>query len=311
MNAAAGDFLLPVDKPEGPTSHDVVTAARRALRTRKVGHTGTLDPFASGLLLLCVGRATRLAEYVSGLDKCYEAVARLGTTTDTLDRCGEVVAESSAWGDLREADIEAALSAFRGDIDQIPPQYSAKKVGGEAMHRKARRGERVELSPVRITVHEARLAWVDLPHVGLAVRCSSGTYIRGVARDLGEALGVGAHLSALRRTAVGRFRVQDALVLDALDREGAVEAALIEPADAVGHLPAVEIDENAVGALRDGRRIPVGTGAASDPLTARAGGAPNEATRVPVLVAVTRQRELLAIAELEAGMLKPLKVFAA
>jgi tRNA pseudouridine55 synthase len=169
----------------------------------------------------------------------------------------------------------------------------------------------VELSPVRVTVHEARLAWVDLPLVGLAVRCSSGTYVRGLARDLGEALGVGAHLSALRRTAVGRFRVRDALPLDALDHEGAVEAVLIEPADAVGHFPAVEIAESAVGALRDGRRIPVGTGAASDPHTVHAGRAPNEASRVPLLVAVTRQRELLAIAELEAGMLKPRKVFAA
>ena len=136
------DGVLPVDKPEGPTSHDIVTLARRSLGERRIGHTGTLDPFASGLLLLCIGRATRLAEFLTGLDKSYEAVAKLGVATDTEDRLGSVVSESADWRDLSRAQIEAGLAGFLGDTEQVPPQFSAKKVGGEAVHaRMHTRGE--------------------------------------------------------------------------------------------------------------------------------------------------------------------------
>ena len=299
MNASAGDFLLPVDKPEGPTSHDLVVAARRALGTRRIGHTGTLDPFASGLMILCVGRATRLAEYLSGLDKTYEAVARLGIATDTLDREGEVVRESDAWKDVTRTDIEAALAAMCGEVSQMPPQFSAKKVGGESMHRKARRGESVELARVGVTVHAVDVVSIEIPHVRFNVHCSSGTYIRAMARDLGDALGVGAHLTALRRTGVGRFGVDEAIDAGALGESAAVAAALIEPVDALTHLSAVEIDEAGARRLANGQRIRWDE---MKPGTA-IGGNPR------VLVSVVRGRDLLAIAEVEAGVLKPRKVF--
>jgi len=167
------DFVVPIDKPEGPTSHDIVGAVRRALGTRRVGHTGTLDPFASGLLLMCIGRATRLAEYLSDLDKSYEAVARLGVTTDTLDLKGEVVCERSGWVDLDIDRVTAAVMGFQGTLDQVPPQFSAKKVDGEAMHRRARRGERVELPPCKVTVHEIVLLSMDSTTVRLSPITSS------------------------------------------------------------------------------------------------------------------------------------------
>jgi tRNA pseudouridine55 synthase len=223
------DFVLPVDKPEGPTSHDVVAAARKALSERRIGHTGTLDPFASGLLLLCVGRATRLAEYFSGLDKEYEAEARLGIATDTLDRDGNVVAVSERWSEVTEEGLEAALGALRGDIEQVPPQFSAKKVEGERAYKSARDGRRVELPPVPVTVRELTLTGVDLPFVRFRVRCSSGTYVRALARDLGAGLGVGAHLTALRRTAVGPRSVEGALRLDDLGDSALVAGAAVRP----------------------------------------------------------------------------------
>ena len=180
--------------------------ARRALDTRRVGHTGTLDPFASGLLLLCLGPATRLAEYLLGLDKEYLATARLGVTTDTLDREGDAVETASGWETLSSDEVRAALDELTGSISQTPPAFSAKKVKGEAAHRLARRGEAPELEPVTVTIHELELLDLDLPRVRFRVRCSSGTYVRAIARDVGEALGVGAHLTELRRTGIGTRR---------------------------------------------------------------------------------------------------------
>lgn len=309
MNPDAGDFVLPVDKAEGPTSHDVVASARRALGSRRVGHTGTLDPFASGLLLLCVGRATRLAEYLSGLDKSYVAEARLGVETDTLDRDGHVVAESDAWRDLGAADVEAALASLVGEIRQVPPQFSAKKVEGEAMHRKARRGERVELPPVNVTVHAIELESIALPDVRFRVRCSTGTYVRALARDLGAGLGTGAHLTALRRTEVGRFHVDDAVAVDHLEDEKAVRRALISPLDAMRHLALFEVDAEAAGRIRHGQRIRVEGDGDQETAHARAlDGGPS--VTEPALVAVSHGGNLLAIASIEKGVLKPRKVFA-
>jgi tRNA pseudouridine55 synthase len=285
------DFVLPVDKPEGPTSHDVVRAVRRSLGQRRVGHTGTLDPFASGLLLVCVGRATRLAEYLSGLDKTYEAVARLGETTDTLDREGRVAERREGWVALGRARIEEALDTLRGGLQQVPPAFSAKKVGGEAAHYKARRGEQVELAPVSVTVHALELTSLHLPLVGLRVRCSSGTYVRALARDLGEALGVGAHLVALRRTAIGTFGVESAIGLDDLDDHGVVRAAAIEPLDALAHLPTYTADAAEADRLQHGRALEVD-------------GAPQG------MVAVAHAGALLAIGESEGGVLRSCKVFA-
>jgi tRNA pseudouridine55 synthase len=302
VRAEEGDYVLPVDKPAGPTSHDVVAAARRALGTRRVGHTGTLDPFASGLLLLCVGRATRLAEYLSGLDKRYEATARLGVETDTLDHDGEVVREAELAGLAPEAVLDA-LAGFAGAQDQVPPQYSAKKVAGEAMHRRARRGEQVELEPVRVTVYSVEALEVTLPEVRFAVHCSSGTYIRAIARDLGRALGVGAHLTALRRTAIGRFSVEDAVAVDQLDDTEGVAAARIAPIDAVGHLREIAVGEEEADRLRHGQRLRVEAPATD-------GTEDAAASRSPERVAVAHAGTLLAIGDLDDGVLRPRKVFA-
>lgn len=284
------DFVLPVDKPEGPTSHDVVQAVRRSVGVRRAGHTGTLDPFASGLLLVCVGKATRLAEYLTGLDKTYEAVARLGQTTDTLDREGRLVEERSGWAALDEAHVEEVLARFRGTLEQVPPAYSAKKIGGEAAHRKARRGETVELASASVTVHELDLTSCDLPLLGLRVRCSSGTYVRSLARDIGDALGVGAHLVSLRRTAIGRFGVSGALSLEQLADEGAVSRVAIDPLEAIAHLPRVAAGVEEAARLTHGQAVPA---------EGRGEG----------LVVVSHEGELLAIGECADGMLRPRKVF--
>lgn len=295
MTAAAAEaaFVLPVDKPEGPTSHDVVAEARRGLGTRRVGHTGTLDPFASGLLLLCVGRATRLAEYLSGFDKSYEATARLGQRTDTLDLQGEVLEESNGWDRLDAAGIAAALAAFQGELDQIPPQFSAKKVEGVAMHRRARRGERVELAACRVKVHSIELVSVDLPHVSFRMNCSSGTYVRSIARDLGDELGVGAHLTALRRTSVGSFSVSEAIAIDALSDPEAVRRHAIDPLAALGHLPAIEVDAQAARRLVLGQTLV------------------HEDREASGTVRVAYAGALLAVGEVTEGVLRPKKVFAA
>jgi tRNA pseudouridine55 synthase len=285
------DFVLPVDKPEGPTSHDVVAQARKALGIRKIGHTGTLDPFASGLLILCVGRATRLAEYLSGLDKTYEATAKLGITTDTLDRDGEVLEDREGWRELAEPAVAEALSTFQGEIEQVPPQFSAKKVDGVAMHRRARRGEQVRLEPCVVTVHSIELLAMELPEIRFRVRCSSGTYLRSIDRDLGEELGVGAHLTALRRITIGAFGVDGAIGVEQLADTAAVDGVRIDPLAALGHLPAVEVGEEEAGRLAHGQRLRLDE------------AAPNG------LVAVANAGALLAVAEIDDGLLSPRKVF--
>lgn len=291
MTAAGPDGILPVDKPVGPTSHDVVARVRRALGTRKVGHTGTLDPFASGLMLVCVGRSTRLSEFLTGMDKRYLATARLGVRTDTLDDRGEVVEESDAWRALDRATVEAALEALRGPIDQVPPQYSAKKVDGEAMHRRARRGEHVELAPRPVTVHELEIESFEAPELRFRCMCSSGTYIRAIARDLGDALEVGAHLTDLRRTSVGPFEVAGALTLDDLEDAARVAGAWIDPLDALAHLPRVDVDEAGVRALGYGQRVDVPDAAEAE------------------LVAVAADGVLVAVGRVADGTLAPRKVF--
>ena len=289
----AADFVLPVDKPEGPTSHDVVGEARRGLAERRIGHTGTLDPFASGLLVLCVGRATRLAEYLTGLDKSYEATARLGVATDTHDREGRVTFRSEAWRSLSEPRLTDAVASLEGKIRQVPPQYSAKKVEGVAMHRRARGGETVELPPCDVTIHAIEIVEIDLPDVRFRVSCSSGTYVRALARDIGEALGVGAHLTELRRTRVGHFRVEGALATTDLSDRAVVARRAVDPVTALAHLPAVAVDEEAARRLAHGQRLRLAAGAPSG------------------LVAVTTDGALLAIADVVDGLARPRKVFAA
>lgn len=284
--------VIPIDKPEGPTSHDVVARTRRALGTRRVGHTGTLDPFASGLLLVCVGNATRLAEYLTALRKRYVATLRLGVATDTDDHTGEPISESEAWRELPDAEIRAALAQQVGERLQLPPRYSAKKVAGERMYAAARRGEEVERAAVPVTIHSIRVLRVDLPEVEFEVDCGSGTYIRAIARDAGEALGVGAHLTRLRRTRVGDFSVEDALPLDALGEAAAVDAAILSPARAVGHLASVEVDEAGVRAIGYGQGVPA---------------PPDAPTGVPVALLSGPDR-LVAIGERVGGRIQPRKV---
>lgn len=286
--------ILPVDKPEGPTSHDVVAAARRALRLRRIGHTGTLDPFASGLLLLCLGPSTRLAEYLTALPKSYLARMRLGEATDTDDRTGEVTASSDAWRAIAEAEVRAALEAQTGTLRQLPPRFSAKKVAGERMYAAARRGEELERAPVEVTVHRLEMLRFAPPEVEFEVDCSSGTYIRAIARDAGEALGVFAHLSELRRTRVGERGVQGALTLAQLEDPAAVRAALLTPAEAVAHLPRLVIDPGIAQRVGHGGRFP----------------APDGVPEGRPIALLSERRELIAIAERVGVDVLPRKVLA-
>ncbi len=216
MNEAG---LVVVDKPPGMTSHDVVGRCRRIFATRKVGHAGTLDPMATGVLVVGIERATKILGLLTATDKSYAATIRLGQTTSTEDADGEVLQTVSAAA-VADADIEAAVAALRGDISQIPSAVSAVKVGGKRAYQLAREGQTVELAarPVRIGRFEVRdvRRSADLVDVDVEVDCSSGTYIRALARDVGAALGVGGHLTALRRTRVGLFGLDEARTLDAL-----------------------------------------------------------------------------------------------
>ncbi|MFE9653620.1 tRNA pseudouridine(55) synthase TruB [Micromonospora sp. NPDC006431] len=216
------DGLIVVDKPGGMTSHDVVARIRRLARTRRVGHGGTLDPMATGVLVIGVGRATRLLTYVIGAAKSYTATIRLGQATITDDAEGEVVATTPA-GAVADDAIRAALAAQTGEIDQVPSAVSAIKINGQRAYKRVREGEIVELPARRVTISRLDVLAVrrdvpDVVDVDVDVTCSSGTYIRAIARDAGAALGVGGHLTALRRTAVGGFTLAEAATLDALEQ---------------------------------------------------------------------------------------------
>ena len=209
------DGVLVIDKPEGPTSHDVVAKARRALGEKRVGHTGTLDPLATGVLPLVFGRATRLVRFLIASDKEYEATILFGVTTDTLDVTGE---ETSRSGGAPSLDaLVAALRAFEGEQRQVPPAYSAKKVGGRRAYDLARRDEPVELAPVPVRVSRLALLEAGNDRCRISLTCSAGFYVRSLVRDLGERVGTGACLEALRRTRSGEFTIDEAIPLDALD----------------------------------------------------------------------------------------------
>ena len=207
--------ILNVDKPPGMTSHDVVDEVRRMVGQRKVGHAGTLDPMATGVLLVCLGKATRVAEFLMQGRKRYRATVVLGTTTDTYDAEGEVVSGGGKI-DFSQAEIEAALARFVGQIEQVPPMYSAVKQGGQPLYKLARQGKTVERSPRAVEIEAIDLLDWTPPALSIEVACSPGTYIRSLAHDLGEALGSGAHLAALVRLSSGRFALEDATSLDRL-----------------------------------------------------------------------------------------------
>ncbi|HWH97482.1 MAG TPA: tRNA pseudouridine(55) synthase TruB [Pseudolysinimonas sp.] len=252
--ASSGILLL--DKPHGPTSHDLVARTRRAVGTRKVGHAGTLDPLATGLMILGVESSTRLLTYLVGLDKEYTATIRLGQSTTTDDAEGELVAQVDASGVPPQA-IVTAVDALTGDIAQVPSTFSAIKVGGRRSYERARAGEDVDLParPVTVSAFDvlATRAEGDLLDLDVRVAVSSGTYVRALARDLGRALGVGGHLTALRRTRIGPFDIAEAV-----DPDGDLVAALLAPAEVARRLfPVVDFDADAVLALTQGKRVAV------------------------------------------------------
>lgn len=286
------DGVLVIDKPAGLTSHDVVSRVRRIMHERRVGHTGTLDPFATGVLVVLVGRATRLAQFLSGAEKEYLAVIRLGYSTDTGDVTGKPTSDvresrvdtlARSWSDR---EIETVLQGLRGEIDQVPPMYSAKKRDGRKLYELARRGETIERKPVRVTVHafealrlgDQLLKSNEDGTLDLAVRvvCSAGTYIRTLAETVGERLGIGAHVAELKRTRAGDFLIAGAVSLDDLkDKvdEEAVTTVLLPPEVALGNMPFANLNARDAQRARQGIAIP---------LNEHSGGVPSEGEKVGI-----------------------------
>ena len=209
--------ILLVDKPQGLTSHDVVARMRRVFQIKKIGHAGTLDPMATGLLLILVGRATKASQYLMSMDKEYVGTVKLGEVTDSQDADGEIIATTPV-PDLVEKDVAEVIRSFLGDQYQMPPMYSAKKVNGQKLYKLARKGKEVEREPRVIHVSRYEITHFDLPEISFLVACSKGAYIRTLAHDLGERLGCGGHLCALRRTAVGPFSIENANTLEEIEK---------------------------------------------------------------------------------------------
>lgn len=288
------DGILNLLKPPGMTSHDAVNAVRRALGIKKVGHTGTLDPGVAGVLPICVGRATRLAEYIAGADKAYRAEITFGITTGTQDSFGAVTGERDA-SHLTRGDVAYSLTRFQGPIMQVPPMVSAVKVGGKRLYELAREGLEVERQARPVTIH--RLQLLDFrpgPHpvAYVDVVCSKGTYIRTLAADIGEALGVGAHMSYLVRTRSGSFHLADSATMEEL---AAGKAPLISPVAALGEMPRITVTGAAAERLKYGVTPHI---------------APDQLPEGTVLALLSGEEELLALAEATVGGVKLLKVFA-
>lgn len=254
--------IIVVDKPIGPTSHQVVAIVREGTGVRKVGHAGTLDPRASGVLVLCLGAATRLSEYLSTSEKRYDAVIRLGESTETYDTEGPPIHRSERLPSLEE--IREVLPEFRGDIEQVPPPYSALKVDGKRAYKLARAGESVDLEAREVTIERLEVKSYDPPDLTVTVECSAGTYIRSLAHDIGNRLEVGGHLAALRRTMSGVFSLSDAVQLAELERAlgaGTWERYMHPAADALPDIPLVEVSPDHQELVRHGHRIPAEGGA--------------------------------------------------
>ena len=291
-SGTAGGGLVLVDKPAGLTSHDVVARIRRLAGTRRVGHAGTLDPMATGVLVVGVEKATRLLGHLALTEKEYSATIRLGQATNTDDAEGEIIAQASAAGVTREA-IEAAAAALTGEIEQVPPGYSAIKVDGKRAYRLAREGAAPELAARTVTVSSFTVGAVraegGLVDADATVTCSSGTYIRALARDLGAALGVGGHLTMLRRTRVGPYEIGDARTLDQL----AASFAMIPLADAAASaFPRLDLTEDEAHAVSHGGRLRAWPGGTAGPVAAFA-----------------PDGSLIALLTEEAGQARPLAVF--
>lgn len=280
------DGVLVIDKSAGPTSFDVVKQVRAALKAKKAGHTGTLDPLATGVLPICLNEATKIAGFITAHDKAYDAVIRLGVETDTQDAQGKVTAQADPMPVISKELLESALAKFRGTFVQMPPMFSAVKVAGKRLYEHARAGEEIEREPRSVTVHELVLRDFSATDVTISVRCSKGFYVRTLAFDLGRVLGCGAHLKALRRTASGPFTLATAITLEKLGEAARVreqlvsllETRLVSLADALSELPALTVSE------ADAKRVLHGL-----PIEVRA-----PAGRVRVLSSAHR---LLAVAE--------------
>ena len=280
------DGVIIVDKAREWTSHDVVNKMRRLAGTRKVGHLGTLDPGATGVLPLVIGRATRLAQFFTRNDKTYEGVIRFGHSTDSYDMDGEATSPETAVT-LERGALEALLDRFRGALLQTPPPVSAKKIAGRPAYELARKGQAVELKPVAVEVYDLQVVAIEGCEATIRMHCSAGTYVRSIAHDAGQALGCGAFLKALRRTASGDFKIEQARTLEelaVLAQEERLEEALIPAAELLPGFPAELVDSITVGQIRNGRDFRV------SPFQTR------EETRY--VKAITPQGELIAIGEM-------------
>jgi tRNA pseudouridine55 synthase len=263
------DFgLLIVDKPVGPTSHHIVSMVRRGTGIRKVGHAGTLDPRASGVLVLCLGAATRLSEFLSTSTKRYQATIRFGTSTRTYDSEGDILTQTGKIPTLKE--IKEILPEFSGEIDQVPPPFSAIKVKGKKAYELARAGKELELAARKVTISDLKVHGFKSPDLSLEIECSAGTYIRSLAHDLGERLSSGAHLAALRRTKAGPFSLDEAIPMPKLEvgfLADKWERYVVPAVDALPEYSSVQLTEETLGEVKFGRRIPAEPGS---PATAKA-----------------------------------------
>ncbi|MEW9697674.1 tRNA pseudouridine(55) synthase TruB [Paenibacillus sp. SI8] len=253
--------ILPVWKPEGFTSHDVVAKARRILGVKRIGHTGTLDPQVTGVLPLCVGRATRMVEYIQELPKQYEAVLRIGLSTDTEDMTGNVLEEVQQV-DLVEGQIRETLASFLGEIDQVPPMFSAVKVDGKRLYELAREGKEIERKSRKVTIHELEILEISLlnphPEIHFRVTCSKGTYIRTLCVDIGKALGYPAVMKSLIRTSTGSIRREQCLTFEQIEQlksEGSLQAHMIPMDQAIAHIPKIQLTSEESKHALQGKKI--------------------------------------------------------
>jgi tRNA pseudouridine55 synthase len=302
------DGVLVIDKPTGPTSHDVVSRARRALREKRIGHTGTLDPLATGVLALVIGKATRLAPFLSANDKEYEATVRLGTATDTYDALGRPASSGSTpVAQIDATHIEAALARFLGTFEQVPPPFSAKKIAGVPAYKLARKQKDVELAAVPVTVHAIELLELARGAARLRMTTSAGFYVRSLAHDLGAALGCGGHLEALRRTRAGRFGLDRAVPLEALEQNPeAATAQIISLSDVLPELPSIQLTDAGAERAAHGNFVTPQDFADTGPVPVFAAAAASPGTG-PVRVRVMNgEGRLLAIATAGPdGVLRP------
>lgn len=253
------DGILVIDKPAGVTSHDVVNRVRRILKTRRVGHTGTLDPFATGVLVLLAGKATRLAQFLDKDEKEYSATVRFGFETETGDRTGRQKAKVKSQSRIKHEDVLAVLPRFRGEFEQIPPMFSAKKIAGKKLYEHARKGVEIERKAALVTISNLKVTSELVENfergtwdLGLSVTCSSGTYIRTLSEDIGRAVGTGAHLTELRRTRAGKFDLSQSVTLEELEQRADPSTALLPFEIAVGHLPAMILNATRVEKTKSG-----------------------------------------------------------